>query len=391
MGIYEPDSMHDVPQNIKWVKADGCIIWDEYGDKYLDFSSGIFVANVGHNNKYVKRYIKRAIKSGVFHSFAWRNEWREKFLGLFHEIFPYKHYKTALFSDGSMAVDTALRLAKEFTGRKKIVAFKDSYHGNTHECRRILSEDADYLLPYPKSPDADFYEDVSIVKRPEEVAAIIFEPYQGWSVYTIPDDYEESMESWANENGVVLIADEIQAGFWRTGKLFCHQHHHLGGDAHIQPDMVIWGKGVSSSLPLSGVTGRERIMSCLDGKTYISNTHSGNPIACAAAYGALKFMLEKKIWENVKRNEEVMRQEMCSIMQKFPNLIEDIRCIGMVGAFHLPRKEDSEELSWKVLKNGLMPIFTHKKTFKIGPPLIMSQSMLRQGFEIIRTSLEEMI
>nr|MCK4929967.1 aspartate aminotransferase family protein [Nanoarchaeota archaeon] len=381
---YEPDTMKDTFP-LKWARAKDWFVWDDKGNKYIDFTSGIFVTNIGHSNEHVKKRIKEQLDNELWFAFAFPTDIRRKFIDKIIEITPDYLEKCAVFCEGSIAVESAIKLAREYTGKNKIISFIGCYHGSTTEINKLNGPKG--LLPFPLDNERSFYKDIKEVMQKEnctatDIAAIIFEGYQGWAAYFYPKKYILELEKWCKENKVLMICDEIQSGFKRTGKLFCHQHY------NIKPDLVICGKGISSSLPLSAVIGRGDVMSALDGKSLISGTHSGNTLCMAAGLANLE-ELEKLDENEILRKGEVMMNYLRKLKEEFPNEITLVTGKGLLSAIHFKDYDYCDDVTMKCIGNGLMIVRTRKGTIKIGPPLNISKKDLLNGLEIIRKNIIE--
>lgn len=263
-----------------------------------------------------------------------------------------------------MANEAAIRLARAFTGkqhcqsenpfefRANVLAFPGSYHGNT------------FLLQHLDS-----------LERLQPItAAIIIEGYEGWSARFHDAKMIQNIRRFCSELGVVLIFDEIQSGFGRTGRMFAFEHY------GIEPDLVTFGKGVSSSLPLSGVLGRKDIMECLDGKELISNTHSGSPLCCVAAKASLEEYLKLELSE-IWWNGDKIGKRLRKLMRDHSGLVSEICGRGAVFAIHFFDKDVCDKITELCIKQGLMLVRTRRGTIKLGPPLTMPLEVWSMGID----------
>lgn len=371
---FEPASMHDTFP-FSWKKADGCYVWDLEDKKYLDFTSGIFVSNVGHANKTISKYIKKQLDKKLWFSFTFPSLARKDFIDELISMCPPYLQKCCVFSDGSIANEAALKLAKAYTGKKRILSCSGSYHGNTNYLMNL----SEPKLKFPREGDS-FPKDIDS----NDLAAIILEGYQGWSAYFYPKNYIKDLEKWCKDNGVLIIMDEIQSGFGRTGKLFCYYHY------DIEPDIVTFGKGASSSLPLSGVLGSNKIMDSLNGKELISNTHSGNCLVMAAGLGSLK-ALQKIDLDEVCDKGFFLKKMLEQLKLRHPTLIREISGKGLLAAIHFYNKDLCDKVTYKSIINGVMLVRTRKGSIKLGPPLIITAKQIKRGIDIIEKSIDECV
>jgi len=217
----------------------------------------------------------------------------------------------------------------------------------------------------------------------------MIESYQGWGTMFFPKDYVQRLSSWAKENNVLVIFDEIQSGFGRTGKLFAFEHY------DVQPDLVCCGKGISSSLPLSAVIGRREIM---DVDPSLNSTHGGNPLCCAATLANLEVIEDENLVFESARKEKIIASELSKIQEEFPNNITDICGRGMVFAIHIKNSktknfdiELTDKIIEKCMQKGVLMVRTGSGTIKIGPPLNIPDDALKEGLTVIHDAIKESI
>ena len=297
----EPDSMNDqLP--IVWDSAKDFYIYDKSGNQWIDFTSGIFVTNVGHANPMIIQAIQNEINKKLLNAYYYPTKERADFSELLLKITPNNINKVFYLSTGSEAVEAAIKMAIKFTNRKKIISFDNAFHGKTmgshmaggkHKAQAWIPVET-YVkhIEYPNSwalnekniTGEEFFNAQFVNIDPSVYAAIIVEPYQGWSAEFLPYDYAQSLKKWCDKNNVLLIVDEIQSGFGRTGKMFAFEHF------DIIPDIITCGKGISSSLPLSCVLTREEITNI---DISLNSTHGGNPLIVAASNASLKFIIDQ--------------------------------------------------------------------------------------------------
>ena len=255
---------------INWHTADGVYVTDGDGRDYLDFTSGIFTANIGHRNPRVLAALRDVLETQPLHTYTHPTSPRlcaclalQRYTG---------RDKVYLCSSGSEAVEAALRMARHYTGRQEVWSFVDSMHGKTLGAYQ-LSHGGPNVQRHTFPTDS-----VHICPRESQPAALILEPYQGWSGRFFPQNYLESLCVWVQSHGGLVISDEVQAGFGRTGRAFGYMHY------NIKPDMLVLGKGMGGGMPISAVVGRADV---LDSLADMSSTHSGNPLCCAALIATL--------------------------------------------------------------------------------------------------------
>src|SRR3989440_2916176 len=310
---YEPISMRGQPP-IVWERAEGVQVWDRHGNMWLDWSSGVLVTNAGHGIPAIREAIIDQVNSGLLHNYCFPSEERAALAEYLVKLAPPGLEKVFLLTTGSEATECAIKLARSnglrVGGPKKIgiVGAERGFHGRTLGAQQaggipgqkgwIVNEDpAIVQVPFPDgywTEDTSFDVFLATLKkkglRPENVAGVMFESYQGVGPDFAPVDYIRQLAAWCKANDALLIFDEVQAGFGRTGKFWAFEHY------GITPDVICCGKGISSSLPLSAVIGRADIMDQFPPGS-MTSTHTGNPVCCAAALANLKKIVDEKLTE----------------------------------------------------------------------------------------------
>ena len=314
---YEPRSMGGQPP-IVWHRAEGFSVWDEYGNRWIDFSSGVLVANCGHLREEVKQEITAQLEQGLIHNYCFPNVPRAKLAKKLVSVAPEGFDKCFLLTTGAEAVENALKLARTY-GRKiggdrkiGIVSFDNAFHGRTLGAQMaggfaslrewIVNLDRDFHhVPFPDgyiNEDTSFESFESALKAkgvtPDMIAAVITEAYQGGIAGFADVEYMQKLRQWCTKNKVLLIDDEVQAGFGRTGRMFACQHE------GVVPDIMCLGKGISSSLPVSALVGREEIMDLYPPGS-MTSTHTGNPVCCAASLANIDLIIEEDLVGNADR------------------------------------------------------------------------------------------
>jgi len=383
---YEPEWMK-ITYPITWEKAKGCYVWDNNGKKYIDLSCGIFVTNTGHSNSVIKIALKEQIDKDMIFSFGYPTEIRKKFIDKLGSMIQPHLNQIALFSTGSEVTDKAIQIARKYTGKHEIAHIEGCFHGNNAEHNKIY-KDGKYKLSFPvdlpiRFPERDFNKDVRNW-NPDEIAAFILEGYQGWSAYFYQKRYLSQLEDWCRKNNIILIMDEVQSGFKRTGPLFCYEHY------GIHPDVVCCGKAISGNLPLAAILGRKEIMDCMDNEKFAS-THSNNTLVLAAAYANL-CEIDRIDSEKVEELGRFMMYKVRKLKYDYPRWIKFVTpsdARGLVCAIHFHKPIYADRVCRRAIENGLMMIKTNKRTIKIGPPLIIDDSTLLEGLHILDKSIKE--
>lgn len=385
---FEAKSMHgQLP--VIWDSAKDCIIKDRHGNSFLDFTSGICVTNVGHGNENIIRGLKYYLDKPLLHTYTFPCEVRYGFLRELIELC-YPKGKAFLVSSGTEAVEVSCKIMRMY-GQKKdpncryIISFKDSMHGRSMLAEQLKGITKDNLWAFSFDTSiinlkiGQKIENLEDIKR--NICGIIIESYQGWSATFYPKDYVQYLVKWAKENDIIVCFDEIQGGFGRTGKLFAYEHYDIP-----TPDLICIGKGVSSSLPLSGVIGRSDLLD-LPEIGSMSSTHSANPLSCIAGLENLLEFQRLNILENVNKLDNLIRKEVYT-WNYDDSKIECINGIGLLWAFVTRTKEQANEIAWNCFKRGLLTILTHKNSVKICPPLIITGEGMKEGLNIIKEEIQ---
>ena len=408
---YEPVSMTGQPL-VVWDRAEGVNVYDKYGNKYLDFSSGVLVANAGHSNPYVLEEIKKQIEKPLLHNYCFPSEIRAELVEKIASLSPEPLKKVFLLTTGAETIECAIKLARTWgkkLNKKVIISFEGAFHGRTLGAQMvggipslkewIVNPDPDIIqVPFPGDPrvkDKSFslFEKTLEEKgiKPESVCAVISETYQGANAGFMPVEYAKGLRRWCDENGALLILDEVQAGFGRTGKWWGFQHY------EIIPDLFCLGKGISSSLPISAVVGRSEIMDQYQPGS-MTSTHTGNPVCCAAALGSIKYIEENNLVEHAEKMGKVFEEELNKIKEKHPE-VGFICGKGLVWAIHIVKKGTEEpdgerafEIVGKCVEKGLLffaPVGPGGATIKVCPPLIINEEAIREGCSVIDEAISE--
>jgi len=332
------------------VRAENATLWDSEGKEYIDFAGGIAVLNTGHRHPKVKAAVAAQL---------------EAFTHTAYQIVPYEGYvalaerinalapidglkKTAFFTTGVEAVENAVKIARAYTGRSGVVAFTGSFHGRTMLGMALTGKVAPYKLAFGPMP-GDIYhvpfpngtQDISVADSlkaldllfkadidPKRVAAIIIEPVQGEGGFNItPPELMTALRKVCDEHGILLIADEVQTGFARTGKLFAMQHH------AVQADLITMAKSLGGGFPISGVVGRAEVM---DGPAPggLGGTYAGNPLAIAAAHAVLDVLEEEQLCARAAELGQRLQDHLNSLRPRCP-AIADVRGLGSMVALEL--------------------------------------------------------
>jgi len=403
---YEPMSMGGQPP-IVWERAEGISVYDQAGNCWIDFSSGVLVANCGHSAPELKDALIEHIEYGVLFSYCFPNRPRAELVKRLVELAGGRIDRCFLLTTGAEAVENALKLARthglKTGGRAKrvIVSFEGAFHGRTLGAQLaggipalkewIGTEDTGFVtVPFPdeSAGTADFAglrrALVEAGVSDGAVCGVIAESYQGGTGRFYPQTFMQDLRAWCDQHDVLLIADEVQSGFGRTGKLFAFQHY------EIEPDIICCGKGLSGSLPISAVLGNARFMDHY-GPGEMTSTHSGNPLCARAALASLEIIETQGLVENARAMGLVLHAELARIRELHPEVISAINGRGLVAAILLTDLEGKPDGRFAMrvvdycVRHGVMiyaPLGPGGATVKINPPLVITEEPLREGLTV---------
>ncbi len=366
-------------------RAEGPYIWLKDGRRILDFISGIAVSSLGHRHprvvEAIKRQVDRHLHVMVYGEFI--QDAQADFAGLLASVLPGDLSVAYFTMSGTEANEGALKLAKKATGRGRLIAFTDSYHGDTHGSLSVTGR-AVYRDPFlPLLPDVTFlpFGDVDALDAIDaSVAAVITEPIQGEGGINVPSaDWHQRLRMRCTEVGALLIFDEIQTGFGRTGTLFaCEQFG-------VVPDIMTLAKAMGGGMPLGAFASRPEIMSVLRENPPLSHvtTFGGHPVSCAAAHAALSVLLDERLHERAAGIEERVRAAL-----DVPSVVE-VRGMGAMLGMVLPDAACTERVVGRCLEQGVLLGWTlHSNALvRLAPPLTIPWDVLDEGLAIIRAAV----
>lgn len=414
---WEPRSMRGQPP-IVWDRAEDIWVYDKYGNRWLDWSSGVLVTNAGHGAPEIRQAIIDQVNSGLIHNYCFPSEERAQLVELLANLAPEPLKKAFLLTTGSEATECAIKLSRshgiQIGGREKIgiVGFERGFHGRTLGAQQaggmagqkswIVNEDPAIInAPFPDGywqQDTRFDTFLAAIERrgfrPQEIAGVMMETYQGVGPDFAPDEYVRELAQWCHQYQVVLVFDEVQAGFGRTGKFWAFEHY------GVIPDVICCGKGISSSLPLSAVIGRPEILEQF-GPGSMTSTHTGNPVCCAAALASVQKIVRERLSENAARLESVLRSGLEQIRLKHTSVVGHVTARGLVGGLQTVKpgtREPWHDLAHDIIKRcfhkGLLmfaPVGAWGQTVKIAPPLTIPQEALEEGLAVLLEATGEAV
>lgn len=414
---FEPQSMRGQPP-VVWDRAEDIFVYDKHGNRWLDWSSGVLVANAGHGPEEIRRVVIEQVGSGLLHNYCFPSEERAELVECLAGLAPADLKKVFLLTTGSEAVECAIKLARaqgiQRGGTKKvgIVGFERGFHGRTLGSQQtggipgqkswIVNLDPAIInAPFPDGywqQDTGFKTFLQSIDRagfkPDQIAGVLMETYQGVGPDFAPLEYVRQLAEWCRRHDVVLVFDEVQAGFGRTGKFWAFEHY------GVTPDLICCGKGISSSLPLSAVIGQAAIMDQF-GPGSMTSTHTGNPVCCAASLASIRKIIRDKLCENAAKLEPVLLAGLQEIQSKHPRVIGRVTARGLVAGMQAvkpDRREPNHDLAHAIVERcyhkGLLlfaPVGAWGQTVKIGPPLTIPLAALEEGLAVLGEATDEAV
>ncbi len=348
--------------NIEPVKAQGCKIYDKEGNEYLDFYGGHAVISIGHTHPHYVKMLTEQLNKIAFYSNSVLNSLQDEYAEKLGKMSGYEDYSVFLVNSGAEANENALKLASFHNKRKKVVAFKQAFHGRTSAAVSV-TDIPKYLAPVNENIEVVFlpFNDIDSVRNTlnnKDISSVIIEGIQGIGGIQVPDiSFMQELSKVCKETGTVLILDEIQSGYGRTGKFFAHQY------AGIRPDIITIAKGMGNGFPVSGVIISPEF-EAIHGQ--LGTTFGGNHLACAAAIAVLDVMKEEKLIENAAKVGNFLMTEL----KQFPQ-IKEVRGHGlMIGLeFDKPIKSMRDKL---LFEEKVFTGATGTNVFRLLPPLCLS-------------------
>ncbi|MFP8967291.1 4-aminobutyrate--2-oxoglutarate transaminase [Pokkaliibacter sp. CJK22405] len=391
-------------------------VWDVEGKRYIDFGAGIAVVNTGHCHPKVMAAAKAQLEK-VTHTCMTVTPYKEvvELAEKLVRIAPGATPKKAMFvSTGAEAVENAVKIARAYTGRSGVIAFDGGFHGRTNMTMgltgKVLPYKAGfgpfpndiYRIPYPNalhgvSEEESFKALAMRFKtdiEPARVAAIIIEPVQGeGGFYRAPASFLQKLRSLCDEHGIMLICDEIQTGFARTGKMFATEY------AGIEPDLMTMAKGIAGGFPLSAVVGKAEVMDAAN-PGGLGGTYAGSPVACAAALAVLDVIAEEKLCERALSLGEQMTGHLNTIKARHPDRVGDIRNLGAMiavefirnGDINQPDAELTKALSAEAAKRGLILLSCgiRANVIRFLPALTAPTDIVDEGMNLLAALVDEL-
>ncbi len=413
---FEPVAMRGQPP-VVWDRAEGFQVSDPYGNRWIDWSSGVLITNAGHGRQEIVDAIVKQAQSKLLSNYCFPSEIRARLVEKLASIMPEPLKKVFLLTTGSETIECAIKLCRTHgvkaggRGKHVIVSFEKAFHGRTLGSQQaggipalkewIVNVDTGFVqVPFPdgyRTTDVSFaFFQKSLrqagVEAPQ-VCGVILETYQGGSASFAPPEYMQQLRSWCDAHKALLVCDEVQAGFGRTGKLWGFEHY------GIVPDLTTWGKGISSSLPLAAVIGRPDVMD-LHPSGSMTSTHTGNPICCAATLASIDLVLGEDLAGNAERMGAILFRALGEMQSRYPQIgcVDGKGLVAGVACVKPGTKDTDGDLAWRVIERcvekGLLlfaPVGFGGGTVKICPPLVIDEEALRESLSVFEQAFAEAV
>ncbi|WP_409301197.1 4-aminobutyrate--2-oxoglutarate transaminase [Peribacillus sp. SCS-155] len=399
--------------------GEGALLTDVDGNTFIDFAGAIGSLNVGHAPKKVVEAVKKQLDAYIhpcFHVMMY--EPYVKLAEKLNHLTPGNHRKKTFFlSTGAEAVENAVKIARKYTGRKGIISFERGFHGRTYMAMSLTSKvkpykygfgpfpSETYKLPYPNYQTAGKTReahDEELLNRfetfllaevsPEEVAALVVEPVQGEGGFNIPSPvFIKGIKQVCEKYDILFIADEVQTGFGRTGKMFAMEHF------DVIPDLITMSKSIAAGFPISAVTGREDIMEA-PGIGEIGGTYAGSPIGCTAAMAVIEMIQEENLLDRANCIGQKFKERFTALQSQIDQ-IADVRSLGAMCAMEFVENRESNSPAANIVKNilqrchqnGLIILSAglYGNIIRLLTPLVVTDDQLEEGFDVLEEAIVE--
>jgi 4-aminobutyrate aminotransferase/(S)-3-amino-2-methylpropionate transaminase len=403
------------PMPLVWGSAKDCIVTDVDGNRYIDFTSGVLVANTGHCHPRVVSAIRDQAEI-LLNCYDSAHPLRSQFVERLASLMPEDLTRILILSSGSEAIDAALKVARVATGKHEIIAFDNAFHGRTFGGMSIggmASSKAGFgpLVPgILRAPFPDYYrmegtveeidracldvlENVIKTQSTGNVAALITEAYQGGAGSLVPSTFFiQGLRDFCDRHQILMIFDEVQASFGRTGRMFAFENF------GVVPDIVVLGKGIASGVPTAAIAARRSIMDGLK-RGSLSSTYGGNPLSCAAGIASIDVILEEGLAKRAETVGDLMKKRLNEMKIKH-RFVGDVRGMGLALAVEFvkdkktkePHPEFTRDFTRRLLESGLSamaPIGRYGNVLRIAPPLTITDKLALDGLDIIEHVLQQ--
>lgn len=375
------------PRLIEVEKAEGTYLYGPNGQKYLDLVSGFNVSNIGHRHpkviEAIQKQIDKYLHVTVYGEFVQAPQ--VQFATKLLTTLPISFASVYLTNSGAEAVEGSMKIAKRYTGRRQIIAAKNAYHGSTQGALSLIGGTAYHEAYAPLLPEIEFIEFNNILDLETittQTAAVIVEAIQGEAGVRVPTQaYMKALRARCTEVGALLVFDEIQTGFGRTGKLFAFEHF------DIVPDILMLAKGIGGGMPLGAFVAPKEIMDVIKDNPMLGHitTFGGHPVSCAAALASLEVIQNENLIAGVAEKEALFRKELTH-----PK-IKEIRGLGLMMCIQVDNFDQVYNVSKYCAENGVMiDWYLHCETaLRVAPPLTISRGEILEACQVIRTAIDK--
>ncbi len=404
--VEPPCSADQLP--IVWDHAEGTRVWDVDGNEYLDLTSGVLVTNVGHCHPHMVSSVQEQITK-LDNSYSFRTRKRIEAAERIVNATPENLTQVFMLTTGAEATETAMRLARLYSGKQEILSFYGAFHGKTYGAMSVSGSigtkkgfgsgvPGTIFAPYPycyrcfydkKLPDCGMYclkalDRIVEAETWDNLGSVIIEPYQGAAGFIFPPEgYLKAIEKWANDRDLVFIVDEVQSSFGRTGKLFMIEWE------DVRPHLLALGKGMGSSLPASAVVGEEKLFTAV-GTSGLSSTWGGNPLSSAAVIAVFEILEKERLLENCERVGSSLMASLNILKEKY-EILGDVRGKGLVIGLEFVEggNKPAPQLTNKVVRaaaeRGLMlgKLGLYGNVIRVAPPLVITEEEANLCVEIL--------
>jgi acetylornithine/LysW-gamma-L-lysine aminotransferase len=372
------------PINI--TKGKGCKVWDISGKEYLDCMGGYGVALVGHCNDRVVKAITNQTQNLITCHMSVYNDVRIDFLKKFSKIAPTNLQKTFFTNSGTESVEASLKFSRKYTSKPGVLALNGGYHGKTFGSLSVT-----YNEKYRKSflplldnmqfiaySESDTIPEI-VTKSNKKIGTVIVEPIQGETgIIMPPSGFLKKIRNICNENGLVLIFDEIQSGLGRTGKMWAGQHW------DVEPDIMCLAKGIAGGIPMGLTVMRSEILDCLKVGEH-SSTFAGNPLACAAGSATIDSIIEDELVSNSEKMGRIFKSGLLEIKEKY-KIVRDVRGVGMMLGVEM--RFDVKDILLDGIKNGILLLYSGRNILRLLPPIVMKEEEVNKSLELINKLIQ---
>ena len=359
-------------------KGLGSHVWDINGKEYIDCMGGYGVALVGHRNQRVVNAIKSQLEKIITVHSSLYNKTREEFLENLIKIAPKKLNQVHLNNSGAEAVEAAIKFARKFTGKKGMVAMNGSYHGKSLGALSLTFNPKYRKSFEPLVEKVSFapYGDIDALRSTvtDETGFVILEPIQGESgIHVPPDGFLQDVRKLCDERNILLIFDEIQSGFGRTGKMWAGEHWNTA------PDIMCLAKGIAGGVPMGATLVQSDILACMQ-KGEHSSTFGGNPLSCAAGIGAIQALTQDGLIDNAAKMGKIFREGLEQLKEKH-KIIREVRGKGLMIGVEL--KFEVKDILFEAIQKGVLLLYSGKNIIRLLPPLVITEEDITKVLEIL--------